>query len=67
MDEELQDLLERARSVVLTEEELESHRVAMAAANGHLSDDRITIATMTATRTIMRASESAAGAEEPAR
>jgi hypothetical protein len=43
----------------LTEAELEDGRVAIAAANGNLSDERITIETMKATRTIMIAAEAA--------
>jgi len=57
MENELKELLERARTVQLTETELEEHRIALAAANGHLSDSRITLETMQATRTIMIASE----------
>lgn len=53
MDKELKELLERARSVKMTDEELEEHRVALAAANGHLSDSRITLDTMRAVRTTM--------------
>lgn len=57
MDKELDELLERARSIKLSEKDLEENRVALAAANGHLSDKRITLATMKATRTIMKAEE----------
>ena len=57
MDEELKELLERARTIKLSEKELEEHRVALAAANGHLSDKRITLDTMKATRTLMKAAE----------
>jgi len=57
MDKELQELLDRARGMKLTVEELEEHRVALAAANGHLSDSRITLETMKAARTIMLAAD----------
>jgi hypothetical protein len=57
MDKELQELLDRARGVELTPDELEEHRIALAAANGHLSDSRITLETMRAARTIMIAAE----------
>jgi hypothetical protein len=57
MDEELKGLLERAKGVKLTNSQLEEHRIALAAANGYLSDSRITLETMQATRTLMRASE----------
>jgi hypothetical protein len=59
MDEELKGLLEQARSVQLSPEEIEENRIALAAANGHLTDDRITVKTMKATRTIMLAEERA--------
>jgi hypothetical protein len=55
MDEQLTALLARAKSVVLTEEQREAQLVAMAAANGNLSDERITVATVEAARTIMLA------------
>ena len=57
MDKELAELLERARNVKLSEDDLEEHRVALAAANGNLSDSRITVETMQAARTIMIAAE----------
>lgn len=59
MDKELAELLERARSVQMNEEQLEEHRIALATANGHISDSRITLDTMKATRTIMKAAEQA--------
>jgi hypothetical protein len=62
MDDDLKRLLEQAKSVVLSEDQLEAHRIAIAAANGNLSDDRISIETMTATRVIMRATEPGAPA-----
>lgn len=55
MDDKLKILLERARTVRVPEEELEEQRIALAAANGNLSDERITLDTMTAARTIMEA------------
>jgi hypothetical protein len=57
MDKELMELMERSRSVHVTSEELEEGRIEIAAANGALNDDRITVATMKATRTIMLAAE----------
>jgi len=59
MDEELKNLLEQARSVELSPKQIEENRIALAAANGHLTDGRITVATMKATRTIMLAEERA--------
>ena len=55
MDDKLKSLLERARTVRVPEEELEEQRIALAAANGNLSEERITLDTMTAARTIMKA------------
>jgi hypothetical protein len=57
MDEELKGLLDQAKSIRLSPEEIEENRIALAAANGNLTDDRITVATMKATRTIMLAEE----------
>lgn len=57
MDRELEELLARARHLDLTDAELEEQRIAIAAANGALTDDRISVETMKATRTIMIASE----------
>ncbi len=64
MDEQLRNLLERANSVVLTEEQHEQQLVAMAAANGNLSDERITVATVEAARTIMLAATESKGAAQ---
>ena len=55
MDDKLKSLLERARTVRVPEEELEEQRIALAAANGNLSDERITLDTMTVARKIMKA------------
>ncbi len=52
MDHELKALLDRAREVTPTEQELEEHRIALAVANGHYSDSRVTVDAMRATRTI---------------
>ena len=60
MDKELEDLLERSKSVELTADEIEENRIALAAANGQLTDKRITVSTMRATRTIMLADEQVA-------
>ena len=60
MDKELEDLLQRSKSVELTADEIEENRIALAAANGQLTDDRITVKTMRATRTIMLAEEQVA-------
>lgn len=57
MDEELKALLEQARTVELTPEQVEDNRISLAAANGALTDDRITVNTMKATRTIMLADQ----------
>lgn len=66
MDRELEELLERARDVKMTPEQLEEHRVALAAANGHLSDSRITLETMRAARTIMIAAEQPKNSDDQA-
>lgn len=60
MDEELKQLIERSRDVRVSEAEREEGRIAIAAANGALTDDRITIDTMRAVRTIMIAAEAEA-------
>jgi len=60
MDDELRALLERSKSVALTPEEIENNRIELAAANGQLTDKRITVSTMKATRTIMLADEAVA-------
>ena len=57
MDQNLLDLIERSRGVTLTDAQLEEGRIAIAAANGAMSDSRITVETMRATRTVMLASE----------
>jgi len=57
MDDELKALLEQAKSVELSANEIEENRIALAAANGQLTDKRITVSTMKATRTIMLADE----------
>lgn len=57
MDEELKGLLERSRAVELSPEQIEENRITLAAANGQLTDKRITVNTMKATRTIMLADE----------
>ncbi|NML11444.1 hypothetical protein HHL08_15020 [Sphingobium sp. AR-3-1] len=59
MDDELKALLEQAKSVKLSPEEIEDNRIALAAANGQLTDKRISVSTMKATRTIMLADETA--------
>lgn len=60
MDEELKALLEQAKSVELSADQIEENRIALAAANGQLTDKRITVSTMKATRTIMLANEATA-------
>lgn len=60
MDQELAELLERSKSVKLSPEQVEENRIELAAANGHLADDRISVSTMKATRTIMLADEASA-------
>jgi hypothetical protein len=57
MDMELKELLERAKGIDLTPAQEEKHRVALAAANGTLSDSRITLETMQATRVLMHQAE----------
>ncbi len=55
MDQELAALLERARTVNPTEEELRESRIAIAAANGGYSDRRVTVDAVRASRTIVEA------------
>ena len=55
MDRELTELLERSRSIEMTEEQLEEHRIALAVANGYLSDSRVTVDAMKAARTVVEA------------
>ncbi len=55
MDRELQDLLEKSRAIEMTEEQLEEHRIALAVANGSLSDSRVTVDAMRAARTVVAA------------
>lgn len=62
MNEQLKDLLERAKAVVITPEEQMQQRVHAAAANGHLADERITVKTVEAARTIMVAAQQQPGA-----
>lgn len=57
MDERLTALLEKAKAVTLTPEQLEAQRINTAAANGNVSDSRITVQTVQAARTIMLAAE----------
>ena len=64
MDAELQALLDQSRGLSLSELQLEEGRIAIAAANGAISDSRINIDTMRATRTIMLAAEQANTAKE---
>lgn len=54
MDNELSVLLEKARNANLSKEQLEEQRVNIAAANGRLTDGRITVDSMKATKTIMQ-------------
>lgn len=55
MERELLELLEKSRAVEMTEEQLEEHRIAMAVANGFLSDSRVTVDAMRAARTVVAA------------
>lgn len=55
--DDLNELLERARTIKIDASAMEEHRIQVAAANGYISDERITIDTMRATRTIMKAAE----------
>jgi len=57
MDRDLEELLARARQQKLSPEQLEEHRLTIATANGALTDNRINMDTMKATRTIMLAAE----------
>lgn len=63
MDQRLKDLLDRARSAKMTEADLEEHRIALATANGYLSDSRVTVEAVRSTRQVMVA----AGAKETAK
>lgn len=55
MDETLAKMLERARGVKMSEAALEEHRISLAAANGYLSDSRVTVDAVRATRNAMAA------------
>ncbi len=55
MEHELTALLERARGLSMTNEQLEEHRIALAVANGYLSDSRVTVDAMKAARTVEEA------------
>ncbi len=55
MDRELNELLEAAKDVKMTEDEIIEQRIAVAAANGHITDSRITVETVRATKTLMEA------------
>lgn len=57
MDKELQELLERSKTLELTDEQLEEHRITLAVANGYLSDSRVTVDAMKATMTVVAASK----------
>jgi hypothetical protein len=57
MDRELEELLERARAVNLSDKELLEQRIMLAAANGRLSDERITVEAMRASVTIIEAAD----------
>lgn len=57
MDKELMELLEKSRSVEMTPEEIEQHRIELAVANGSFSDSRITVETMKAGMTLVAASK----------
>lgn len=57
MDKELAALLERVRARSTVDTDGDERQVAMAAANGQISDSRITIETMKAAQTIALAAE----------
>ena len=57
MDAELKELLERSRSLSLSDAQLEEHRISLAVANGYLSDSRVTVDAMKATMTLVAASK----------
>lgn len=55
MDKELTELLDKSRGRSLSADEMEEHRIALAVANGSLSDSRITVDTMRAGITVIAA------------
>ena len=55
MDTELERLWERAKAVEVSEEERLEQRIIDVAANGNLSDPRITVETTRAVHTLMEA------------
>lgn len=57
MDAELTSLLEQVRARNYVDTNDHERQIAMAAANGTISDSRITIATMKAAQTIVSAAE----------
>jgi hypothetical protein len=52
MDQMLAELLERAYGASMSADDVEERRIAMAVANGALSDSRITVDAMRAVRTV---------------
>ena len=57
MDRTISDLLERVRARNIVDTNAEDRQIAMAAANGAISDSRVTIETMKAVQTVVLASE----------
>lgn len=57
MEERLKELLALANTQPMSQAEREEQLVHMAAANGNLTDQRITVATVQAARTILLAAD----------
>lgn len=57
MDKELMDLLDRAKGVTLTPEELEESHIHMAVANGVISDGRVTTDALKAAQVVKKAAK----------
>jgi hypothetical protein len=64
MNDHLKELLERAKKVDMTPDQLEDQRLNVAAANGNVTDSRITVKTVEAARTIMLAATAQDGKAE---
>jgi hypothetical protein len=57
MDKELKKLLDKAKGVTLTPEELDESHIRMAVANGLISDGRVTVDALRAAQKVKEASK----------
>jgi hypothetical protein len=56
MDKELKQLLDKAKAVTLSQEELDESHIRMAVANGVISDGRVTMDALKAAQVVKTAS-----------